>query len=235
MSIIAKDFEGTGFKGAEFEMKGYQERNLETLLKTLSNKEVQKTVTEMAKIEKEEWLAMGVIALSLKDIAHLGISNVTDLAIFSGLKQGVQDTLKTELAAAFAPLKNELISIVNGLVSQILNLPIVKDAFTWITEMIQRGAGAITAILEGRFDEFLRDLQLQLQEEGVIQEYRTEASERMAAWQEEYWEAYPEQAPQWWRDQRARQSRRDWLIEQASQRELTPDELAELLGNMSFG
>jgi hypothetical protein len=154
------DFEGSGYKGFEFELKGYQERNVETLLKTLSTKEAQTTIKELAKIEKDSWKQMGLIMLSLKEISVNGLAGFTDIGVGEDLINSLKDTLTTQINSAIAPLKNELIAMINTLLSPIM--PFLEQAINELSSLISRGTGAIQALIEGRFDEWLRQEQLRL-------------------------------------------------------------------------
>ena len=65
------EFEGSGFKGAAFEQKGMEERNLQTLLKSLSNKETQKSIEALSNIERDEWKTMAITETMLNSFVSL--------------------------------------------------------------------------------------------------------------------------------------------------------------------
>ena len=114
------NFEGSGYKGVEFEQKGMEERNLDVLLKSLSNKRTQKAIEELSKIEPESWDKMSSIT---KDIlSFTGMTSGTDIELLSGIKSTIIDTLETELSYALAPIKNEITGVINNLLSPVMPL-----------------------------------------------------------------------------------------------------------------
>lgn len=77
---------GSGFRGAAFEQKGMQERNLALLLKSLSNKETQKSIEALSKIERDEWKSMAITATMLNNFVSLGGAS----ALTNSIKETIQ-------------------------------------------------------------------------------------------------------------------------------------------------
>lgn len=183
------------FRGWDIEKKGYQERNLETFLKTISNKEAQKSIESLAKIEKEDWVSMNGVIQEIK-----GFVGGTNVGVAGDLTESIKDTLKTELNNAIAPLKNELMNGINQLLAPFM--PLIGAAVGEISTLIQRGIGAIQALIEGRFDEWFREEQIALQETGApqgIQTWLTEsqAEQTLSYYESMYHQGHPEMIPAW--------------------------------------
>ena len=160
MIFLAKeDITGSGFKGAGFEMKGFQERNLDNLLKRLGSKPVQKAIEDLSNIEKDEWSAIATTATSLQEFVGLG----GNTALFQNFGSSIKDTLKIELQYITAPLLNEI----NGVINSVLEpfLPMLETAINEVNSAIQIGMGAIEAIISGKLDQYLRNLKLEMQDE----------------------------------------------------------------------
>lgn len=137
--------EAPGERGWEFEKKGYQERNLQNLLQTLSTREAQKTITELAKIDKEEWKLMGGVINEVQELATTGIAGLSDVGVASDLLNSLKDTLRTEFNALLAPLKNELMNMINQLIAPLL--PAIQASINEIMTFLQTSFNAWEAIL----------------------------------------------------------------------------------------
>ena len=183
------------FRGWDIEAKGYQERNLQTFLETISNKEAQKSIESLAKIEKDDWISMNGVIQKIK-----GFAAGTDLGILSGVGDTLRDTIRTELNNAIAPLKNELMNMINQLFAPFL--PLIEDAVAAISTLIARGMGAIQSLIEGRFEEWFRQEQLTMQETGAPQAFQTwitetRAEQMLIYYESMYHQGHPEMIPAW--------------------------------------
>lgn len=135
------DFEGSGFKGAVFEQKGFQERNLESLLIALGSKEAEKTVTELAKIKKDQWREMGTAVDQLKGFIELGGTD----EIFTNLKTHITTSISTQVEVALEPLTNLINELINTALEPFIDklTTIVNDLTAFI------GEGAEGALIGG--------------------------------------------------------------------------------------
>ena len=170
------DFEGTGHKGAEFEMKGYQERNLQNLLQTLKKKEVNESVKALADLEENEW---NIIATSTSTLADVG-GYLGQLSGLGGLGQSITDQLKLQMNQILAPIYNEIYGMIGSLIEPLY--PYIEDAVNGLVEVMNLGTGAITALIEGRFDEWFDETRLRYQESGEIQKFQEWYSEEAIKW-----------------------------------------------------
>ena len=131
----------------------------------------EKALKKIAKIPEQKWTKMLASITSLEMIVDKG---GFDASLISGWTDDIKDTFKTEVEAALAPLKNELMAMVNEALAPFL--PLIKDALTSITTLTSRGVGFLEALFTGKLDEFMRDLKLEMQDEvDAWQVQRTEA------------------------------------------------------------
>ena len=131
------EFEGSGRKGFDFEEKGYQERNLNNLLKSLSKKKTQEAIKDLSEIEPESWFSMVAITEKLTS----GIGGGTDLSLLSDLKDDLTSIIKTELEYALAPLKNEFNDLINTALEPFM--PFLTNIFNWLGGILGDIGGAI--------------------------------------------------------------------------------------------
>ena len=132
------NFEGSGHRGAAFEQKGFQERNLQLLLKTLSNKTVQKSVEALSQIEKDEWRSMAETTLALNSFVELGGAGK--------LLSSIKDTIDLKMDEYLAPLQNEINQQITDLINPLIELitPVVNDLSTFIADnAVGSGVGGI--------------------------------------------------------------------------------------------
>ena len=153
MIIVPKDFEfeGTGHRGAAFEQKGLEERNLATLLKTLSNKETQKTIEDLSKIKPQAWKAMGNTIETLADFVEGGV--------FGGLKdigQDFKDTLSLQVEEALSPLKNQIDQALSDAFAPIM--PEIQAFTTEMADWFALSIGSWKALITGQWDDVLADI-----------------------------------------------------------------------------
>lgn len=164
------DFEGLGRKGFGFEEKGYQERNLGNLLKSLSKKKTQEAVKDLSEIEPESWLHMSSM---VSNLVNLKGGTGTDLDIIGDLTSTIKDTLKTELDAALAPLKNEIMSAINTGLDPFM--PAINEAVGGIASMISFAFDGLAILIGGFKEEDIEAVRLKYQD--FIYDYLKERQE----------------------------------------------------------
>lgn len=186
----------------DFELKGYQERNIETLLKTLSSKEANKTITELAKIEKQEWAMMGLIMSNVKDITENGLAGLTDIGVGEELLSSLKDTLKTELNSALAPLKNELMDAINTLLEPIM--PYLEWGINTLATMISVGTSALRGLITGNFSDLNRTIEQLFPganewkaNEFIPDYYNQYAENQVVAWEYNWRTGHRDKNPEW--------------------------------------
>lgn len=127
-------------------------------------------IEKMSKIPSEKWKNMLDTVISVENIVDKG---GLDLSLIDGWTDELKDTFKTELEYALAPLKNELMGLINEILAPFL--PLIQDALTSITTMTSRGVGFLEALFTGKLEQFMRDLQLEMQDE--VQAWQVQRSE----------------------------------------------------------
>lgn len=108
---------GSGFKGAAFEQKGMEERNLQTLLKSLSNKETQKSIEALSKIERDEWTAMAITATTLNNFLSLGGPS----ELINSITSSIETTIKLQIDSLLSPINNEINTAINEILGPFIN------------------------------------------------------------------------------------------------------------------
>lgn len=129
----------TGRRGFGFEQKGFQERNLQLLLETLSKKETQKAIESLAKIEKDEWKAMAETASFLNTFISLG----GKVALFNTMQESIKETIKLQIDSLLSPLTNEINQAITDQLAPFINdllTPLINDLTTFLSEN-RTGAG----------------------------------------------------------------------------------------------
>lgn len=143
MIVIPKDleFEGTGHKGAVFEQKGLSERNLQTMLKALSNPKAQKAVELLASIKKGQWAG---IATNLNTLKMFVDPTATD--ILDSFKKSITDTISLKFGQILSPIKNEIYAMLNDTLNEALGpiMPYINEGLKWV------GIG-LDAVMDGLF------------------------------------------------------------------------------------
>ena len=142
-----EDIIPSGFKGAAFEQKGLEERNLQTLLKSLSNKETQKSIEALSNIERDEWKAMAVTVTMLNNFVSLGGADI--------LTSSIKETIKLQIDSLLSPLMNEInqaiTDIITPFVSDILT-PMINDLNAFLSENnVGAGIGGIAGSIVSLF------------------------------------------------------------------------------------
>lgn len=136
----------TGSKGFGFEQKGYQERNLESLLKILSNKEANKTLQGLAEIPEKEWSDMRSTASELRQFVEAGGVG----QVFEDFKTSVRDAMTEPIEAALAPLVNELQTIINEAVAAFIETYKLDEFINDTAEFVRENpVGALIGALVG--------------------------------------------------------------------------------------
>ena len=102
MPIGKGEFEGSGFRGAGFELEGYSARNKDNLIEVLGAAE--KTFTQIAKTKKEDWREMGEGFSKMESFARMG--GMT--SIVGGSISRIQDTIGGMADAMLAPLVTKI-------------------------------------------------------------------------------------------------------------------------------
>jgi len=134
-------------------------------------KALEELMDKMQKIPTEKWKNMLDTVISVENIVDKG---GLDLSLIGGWKDEIKDTFRTEIEYILAPFKNEINAIINELLEPFM--PMIKEVMDEILVMIQRGAGFLEALFTGKLDEFMRNLQLEMQDEvHAWQVQRTEA------------------------------------------------------------
>ena len=138
---------GSGFKGPGFEMKGFQQRNLENLLKTLSNKETQKSIEALSKIKKDEWKAMATTAIMLNSFLTLGGIE----AFTSRFTESIKNTIELKIDEFLSPLNNQINQAISDILAPFLaNIltPVVNNLTTFLGDnMVGAGIGGIAGAI----------------------------------------------------------------------------------------
>ena len=134
-------------------------------------KAAQKALEQINEIPEQKWTKMLESIVSLETIVDKG---GFDSSLISSWTDNLKDTFETEIASALAPLKNELMAMINELLAPFL--PLIKDVLGGITDMTTRGIGFIQALFTGKLDDFMLGLKLEMQDEvDAWQVQRTEA------------------------------------------------------------
>ena len=145
------EFEGSGFKGAEFEQKGLRERNLDSLLKIFGSDEATETLTELAKVKPKTWKAMGETITLFADFIDEGT--------FGGLSdigQDFKDTLSLQVEDALSPLTNQIDQALSEALSPIM--PEIQAFTNEVASWFKIAIGSWEAIIKGDWDEVLQDI-----------------------------------------------------------------------------
>ena len=141
---------------------GFEERS--------KQKSQEEMLEKMNNIPEQKWNKMLDSIISLETIVDKG---GFDSSLISDWTDDIKDAFKTEINSALAPLKNELMSVINEILGPIL--PLIKDALAEITTMTTRGIGFLEALFTGKLDEFMRGLQLEMQDE--VQQWQVQRTE----------------------------------------------------------
>lgn len=144
-------------------------------------KEQEKLLERMEKIPAEKFNAMLGMVDKIERIFDTGGS---DLDLLGGIKDSITDTLKTELSGATAELVNGINTAINTILEPLM--PFIMEAVNGINTMLSRGMGAIEALITGKFDEYIKNLKLELQPE--VDKWQVMMTERMAQWQKPAYE-----------------------------------------------
>ena len=103
-----------------------------------------KTLKLLAKIKAKEWKAMGETVEQMRDFTG-GMDS---------LAANLKETLSLQVENALAPLMNEVDAAVMEALAPIM--PLISEFLTEVGEMFSLGLGAITALIEGDWDEFIK-------------------------------------------------------------------------------
>ena len=142
---------GSGRKGFGFEQKGFQERNLQTMLESLSKKTTQKSIESLANIDDKKWAQIAETSLYLKEFVELGGMNqaITDM------KNSILETINLKISELLAPITNEVNQKIEDLLAPFLAetiTPVVNDLATFMAENgVGTGVGGIAGGVIGAF------------------------------------------------------------------------------------
>lgn len=145
------DFEGSGHKGAAFEQKGREERNIANLLAIFGNAEANKTLTELSKIKKDQWKSMGETLGVLKDFMDTGGISFFDR---------IEETWSLQVQNALSPLLNEINELVATALKPIM--PLIMATLNEATDWIKVAVGSWEAVFTGEWDEVLKDIEAKM-------------------------------------------------------------------------
>ena len=141
------DFEGSGFKGAEFEQKGMEERNLQVLLKSLSNKTTLKSIESLSKIDRDDWTAMAATATMLNSFVALGGTGE--------LLSSIKTTIDLKIAEFLSPLENNINQAISDIITPFITdilTPLMNDLSAFLSEnSFGAGVGGIAGNILASF------------------------------------------------------------------------------------
>lgn len=132
MIIIPKDQlppESNNFSVKQ-DIQALSQRNMQNLMKTLSDKTVQKSVEALSKLGKNEWVALALVTTNLRDIVEMG-----GLGVFSDMADNIFDTVKLKIESLTSPIVNEVTAAIDEAL-----LPFIQ----WLTPLMN-GIGDFVA------------------------------------------------------------------------------------------
>lgn len=132
------------------EISDFEDKNLQLLLKTLSNKSVQKSVESLSKINTDDWKAMDETATSLNEFVALG----GNVAFFNAMETRLKSTIKLQIDDLLSPLSNSINQAVTAILNPFLGLltPVINDLATFFAEnAVGTGVGGLAGQLIGGF------------------------------------------------------------------------------------
>lgn len=152
-------------KDWEFEKKGFEERNLEDLIKIFGSKPATETLTSLAKVDKKTWQSMGTTVGVLKDFAASGGVKYFDT---------IQETWELQVENALSPLTNQITESVAKILEPIM--PMITAFIDEMTILISDGMTVWKAILTGEWDEWFKTMEAKMPEwlkiyKNAIQEF----------------------------------------------------------------
>jgi len=118
-------------------------------------KEQKELLEAMEKIPVEKFRDMKDMLGKVESLFN--VAGGSDLGILSGLTESIKDTITTEINAAIAPLKNELIAGINTALAPIM--PYIEVAINALATAIGLGFSAWTALFTGKWADFEKRLE----------------------------------------------------------------------------
>jgi hypothetical protein len=169
----------------KFAKKGFQERNLESLIGILSTKQATDTLTELAKTKPETWNDIKESVINLKEfVIGGGISTI---------KQGIKEQFELTIQDAFAPLINEfapIISLIYEALEPFIDLlvPVAEWIVSWLKPIVQWLADTIKWIVEKilwMFNNMLTKQEFQQQFQDTVDDLIAEGNfdQQFTQWQ----------------------------------------------------
>ena len=142
---------GSGFRGAGFEQKGFQERNLALLLNTLSQKETAKSIEALSKVERDEWKAIAEAATQLNSFVSLGGTS----ALVTTLTSSVEKTIQLQIESLLSPLTNEINQAISDIITPFITdllTPLINSLNDFLAEnKVGAGVGGLIGGVAGLF------------------------------------------------------------------------------------
>ena len=135
---------------AEEDIQALSQRNLQSLMKTLSNKTTQKSVEALAKIDKEEWSSIAETASNLRDIVQLGGFG----AVFDSMINNITDIITLKIDELMSPITNEVTEAINDILNPFLLklTPVINNLTNFFIENpTGTGVGGIAGGVIGAF------------------------------------------------------------------------------------
>jgi hypothetical protein len=136
-----------------------------------AKQKAQKELMEkMDKIPPEKFTQLKDMLGSMERMLDVGGS---DLGILSGVTDKIEDTIKTQ----FDSITSELTNMINTTINTLLEpfMPAIETALNGFNTILSRGTGAIEALITGKFDEYIKNLKLELQDQvDTWQQQQTE-------------------------------------------------------------
>ena len=141
---------GSGRKGFGFEQKGFQEKNLQLFLETISKKETQKSIEALSKIDKDEWKAIATTATQLNSFISLGDTT----GFLANMATSIKNTIKLQIDSLFSTLTNEINQGITNALQPLIDLliPLINELSTFIANnTLGAGLGGIAGMVIAYF------------------------------------------------------------------------------------
>ena len=128
-----------------------EERNLDNLLKILSNKEAQKAIESLSKIDKDEWVSMAEVSTGIAAVVRSG--GITPA--FGSMFTRIETNIKLQIDSLFSELTNTVNSAITDIVvnplMEFLN-PVINDLDAFlIANKTGAGVGGIAGSIASLF------------------------------------------------------------------------------------
>ena len=128
----------------------------------------QELVEKMNKMPLEKFFQLAYMLNTLERMFDKGGS---DLGILTGITDSITDTITTELKGATSELMNSINTSINAILEPLM--PMIQTALNGFNTLLSRGIGGIEALLTGKFDQYIANLKLELQDQVTAWQVRT--------------------------------------------------------------